>query len=129
MSRERYLTLHLIEILGEDGFVAIAQAFGGTRIYVPQKLRRQSEVAAAIGRERAVALSAALGGTKIRVPLGRRERALAAQREGLSTPQIALLLGMTSGGVAKLLVRGARSGSDAADHDQPAGGRRQLTLF
>jgi len=103
--REWALKSHLRAILGEDGFVAFCQAFGGTRLYVPYNLKDDHEVVTALGRELADKLSRKMAPTTIRVPLARRERALHYRKAGKSNAQIARLLGITESGVDKLFAR------------------------
>lgn len=100
-----YLTLQLQGILGEERFVAFAQELGGTRVYIPHRLRDDHEIVEVVGREAADKLSRAMAPATIRVPLARRVRALFFRRQGLSDARIARKLGMTENGVAKLFAR------------------------
>lgn len=104
MEEGRLLT-HLHAVLGEVGFVHFCQALGGTRVYVPYKLRDENEIVKAVGRELADKLARAMAPCHIRVPLARRERALHFYMQGLSNAQIARKLGITETGVEKLLRR------------------------
>ena len=99
------LALGLQAILGMDGFVALCQELGGTRLYIPWTMRDGSDVVEAVGRELADKLSRAMAPATIRVPLARRERALYWREKGLSDSRIARKLGMTENGVAKLFKR------------------------
>lgn len=114
------LSNDLKALLGEDGFVALAQAFGGTRLYVPTAIPADHEIAQAIGREAADLLSRRYSPATIRVPLARSERARHYRALGLSNAQIARKLGMAETGVDKLFARMA---------DAPTKGSAQLSLF
>ncbi|MBY0306403.1 MAG: hypothetical protein K2W86_14790 [Sphingomonas sp.] len=103
---EGQTSAHLRAVLGEEAFVFLAQAFGGTRVYVPPKCRDDHEIVLAIGRVAADALSRSFAPDTIRVPLARRERALYFRGTlGLSNAQIARQLGITEGGVNRLFAR------------------------
>lgn len=118
MSRE--LSNELKALLGEDGFVALAQSFGGTRLYVPTSIEADHEIAQAIGADAAKLLSRHYSPDTIRVPLARNERARHYRARGLSNAQIARKLGMAETGVDKLFARMA---------DAPTKGSAQLSLF
>lgn len=117
MSRE--LSGELLAMLGEEGFVALAQAFGGTRLVVPYKLDEEHEITKAIGMARATRLSRRYAPDQLRIPLARELRALHYRAKGLSNAQIARKLGITETGVDKLFRRRP---------DAPAKGS-QLSLF
>jgi len=104
-SSERHLTRQLQAILGQEGFVHLCQALGGTRLYVPHAFRADHDLVGAVGQDLADKLSRAMAPATIRVPLGRRERALHYRGEGLSDARIAVKLGMTENGVGKLFAR------------------------
>jgi len=99
------LTFHLRNILGEEGFVHLAQAVGGTRIYVSYHMGDDHPVVQAVGRASADKLSRELAPATIRAPLARRERALYYRKQGLSDAAIARKLGITENGVGKLFKR------------------------
>ncbi len=99
------LALELQAILGMDGFVALCEELGGTRLYIAWTMRDGSDLVETIGRELADKLSRAMAPATIRVPLARRERALYWRAKGLSDARIARKLGMTENGVAKLFGR------------------------
>jgi len=119
------LTLHLKAILGEEGFVLLAEALGGVRAYIPYSFGDDHEIVRLLGREAAEKLSRAMAPAAIRVPLGRRERALYWRAQGLSDRQIALKLGITENGVGKLFARQA----DLPDRPGSAKNAGQLSLF
>lgn len=104
--QEGDLHTQLRAVLGEEGFVLLCQAVGGTRVYVPRKPRDDNEIVTAIGRELADKLSREMASATIRVPLARRERAIYfRQVQGLSNAKIARKLGITEGGVNKLFAQ------------------------
>ena len=125
MTHERHLTRQLQAILGQEGFVHLCQALGGTRLYVPHAFRADHDLVGAVGQELADKLSRAMAPATIRVPLGRRERALHYRAEGLSDAKIALRLGITENGVGKLFGRER----DLPDRPGSAKSDRQLTLL
>lgn len=107
-------------LLGEASFVALAQAFGGTRLYVPSNIPADHEITQAIGAEAADLLSRRYSPATIRVPLARNERASHYRALGMSNAAIARKLGMTETGVDKLFSRMA---------SRPEKGSAQLSLF
>jgi hypothetical protein len=114
------LTNGLKALLGDEAFVALAQAFGGTRLYVPATIDADHEIAQAIGLAAARRLSRRYAPDTIRVPLARNERARHYRAIGLSNAQIARKLGMAETGIDKLFARMT---------DAPAKGSAQLSLF
>ncbi|MBV1917594.1 MAG: hypothetical protein KUG65_05990 [Sphingomonadaceae bacterium] len=121
----RPFTSDLIAILGQEAFVRFCQEFGGTRVYVPYKMREDSGIVEAIGMEAAEKLSRLLAPAAIRVPLARRERALWFRGRGLSNARIARLLGMTETGIEKLFTRE----EDLPDKPGKCRNSAQLPLF
>lgn len=111
----------LATLLGETAFVRLAEAFGGTRLYVPATMKPDHEIVRAIGADAAAILSDQLGGAAtIRVPLAREQRARHYRAQGRSNAQIARMLGMAETGVDKLFAR---------MQDAPAKGSAQFDLF
>lgn len=98
----------LLELLGEECFVKLCQAFGGTRLYVPYSVRDGHEIIQAIGVEGARKLVRRFSPATIRAPLSRRTRAVFYRRQGLSNRKIARLLGIGETGVEKLFQRLAK---------------------
>lgn len=107
-------------LIGEDAFVRLAEAFGGTRLFVPTKTTARHEIAKAIGLDAARTMSARLAPDVVRVPLAREKRALHYRATGRSNAQIARSLGITESGVEKLFKR---------QPDAPTKGSAQLRLF
>jgi hypothetical protein len=120
MKAEHHLSRHLLQILGEAGFVRLCQELGGTRVYVPYKCRDGGELLEALGTEACEKLSRALAPATIRVPLARRERALFYRAEGLSNARIARRLGITETAVNRIF----QSEPDLAEKP-----KRQLQLL
>ena len=107
-------------LIGKEALVRLAEAFGGTRLFVPVKMTARHEIAKAVGIDAARKLSQRLAPDVVRVPLAREERAMHYRAAlGLSNAQIARRLGMTEGGVEKLFLRNPSA---------PAKGS-QLSLF
>ncbi|MDL2401273.1 hypothetical protein [Rhizobium mayense] len=118
-ERNEELTDELLDTVGLEGFIRLADAFGGTRLYVPVEpngtlLQHEIGVAAASR------LCKHYGRSYIRVPLGREHRAVHFRESGMSNSQIARRLGMTETGVDKLF---RRAGT------RPARPRRQADTF
>lgn len=103
-------TPELIELIGEDGLRALAERYGGTRMYVPIDMHANHDLVTVLGLERATALSTRLGLDVIRVPLARELRALHLRASGMSNSQIASALVMTETGVNKLFARLSKAG-------------------
>ena len=106
----------LLKLLGEPAFVALAEAFGGTRLYVPAKLTADHDIVRAVGAEAAERLSQRLAPDYVTVPLAREIRARHYRALGQSKAQVARRLGMTENGVQKLL---KRAGSPADSRPDP----------
>lgn len=113
------LTESLKALLGVDALVALAERFGGRRLYIPQTIGPEHEIAAAIGTEEAAKLSRRYSLAYIRVPLARDLRARHYRARGLSNGEICSKLGITETGVDKLFARMDRP---------PAKGSGQLSL-
>jgi hypothetical protein len=114
------LSESLKALLGVPALVALAERFGGRRLYVPQSLGPGHEIAQAIGPEAAAKLVRRYSLAFIRVPLARELRARHYRAAGLSNGDIASKLGITETGVDKLFARMQRP---------PEKGSRQLSLL
>lgn len=114
----------LMAELGEDAFITLVEAYGGTRLYVPANIQR-SDLPAAIGGAAADALSKLYPGGYIKVPLARELRAARYREQGASNATIARKLGLTESGVQRLLSRQRKKAGDRpARRDD-----RQIDLF
>ena len=98
--KEAGLSAMLLDLLGADDFVRLAEKRGGTRLFVPAS--GWSDLAQIIGEDAARKLAARWGGDYIRVPLAREVRARHYRAHGASNAEIALKLGMTETGVNRL---------------------------
>lgn len=94
------LSAVLLEILGPEDFVRLAEYRGGTRLYVPAG--EGAKLAEAIGTEATRALVDRFAGSYIRVPLAREQRARQYRAAGASNAEIARRLGMSESGVDRL---------------------------
>lgn len=90
----------LLEMLGPQDFVRLAEYRGGTRLYVPAG--EGATLAKAIGTEATRALVDRFAGSYIRVPLARELRARQYRAAGASNAEIARRLGMSESGVDRL---------------------------
>lgn len=102
------LTQELLEMLGEDAFLALVEARGGIRLFVPED-PTDSQLIDIIGGQAAHRLARKYGRCYIKVPLARTMRALRMVRQGKTNTEVALHLRITESGVEKLLMR-ARKG-------------------
>ncbi|WP_425230225.1 hypothetical protein [Sphingomonas sp.] len=118
MSR---LEPELAALIGEEALVRLAEAFGGTRLYVPHQVSARHEIAQAIGLEAAQRLTARLAPDTINVPLARELRARHYRAQARSNRDIARALGLTEDGVEKLFARVRRQQVAAAQPDLFAG--------
>ncbi|BAV64781.1 hypothetical protein [Sphingobium cloacae] len=117
------LATELTKLLGERGFIALAEAFGGRRLYVPTKVDSDGEIAKAIGLDAARLLSRRKSPDYLRVPLAREVRARHYRAAGFSNGAIATKLGMTETGVNHMF---ARMDSPPVKGSEP---ERQFSLF
>ncbi|MEP7221531.1 MAG: hypothetical protein ABI673_02560 [Novosphingobium sp.] len=92
----------LVNVIGEAAAVALAEAFAGTRLYVPTRMTDDHEIVLAVGRDAAERLRVHYSPTTIRIPLMRELRVLHYRKKGISHGKIATRLGMTEGGVDRL---------------------------
>ncbi len=95
----------LIGVIGEHATVALLRRFAGTRLFVPTTIRPDHLIVEAIGWEAAQKLSAHYSPDYMHVPLGRELRAKHLREDGYSHASIAVELGLTEGGVQRLLHR------------------------
>lgn len=99
------LTESLVALIGKAKLVQLAERFGGRRLYVPQAIDADHEIAQAIGTEAAARLVRLYARCPLRIPLARELRARQYRAEGRSNGEIATALGMTETGVDKLFSR------------------------
>lgn len=99
------LSSDLHDLLGEAAFIALAEHFGGLRLYIPQTMTGDHDIAKAIGLEEAQRLSNRYGADRIAVPLARAIRARHYRAHGLSNSRIARKLGIRLNAVEKIFAR------------------------
>lgn len=95
----------LVGLIGETATLALAEKLGGTRLYVPARIKERHRLVPIVGIDAARALCGAFGATVIRVPLSRDLRAMHYRAQGCSVALIALRLGLTESGVRGLFKR------------------------
>jgi len=95
----------LIDVIGEQSTIELAEAFAGTRLYVPPSVSDDHAIALAIGPSAADAFCKFYSSGTVRVPLLRELRAKHYRAIGLSNARIAVRLGLTETGVEKLFQR------------------------
>jgi len=114
----------LLELIGHENFIALVEAFGGLRVYVPSR-ERLADVDAAIGPEASEKLHHTYEGSYIRVPLARELRARHYRAHGASNADIARRLGITESAVDKLFRRAGHPRRPKRRVTDP----RQIDLF
>lgn len=103
--RDHRLVAELIDLLGEEALIRLAEEHAGIRLYIPSNPER-SQLVKTLGADIANKLSRRYGGDYISVPLVRELRArLYRQHHGLSNAGIARKLGITESGVERLFQR------------------------
>ena len=102
----------LIDAIGEDGLIALANEYAGTRLNVPAKMYLTHRIVEVIGAAKAKALCERFGPDVIRVPLARELRARVYRTSGLSNARIAVRLGITEAGVEGIFKRLRQQGVD-----------------
>lgn len=113
-------------LIGEEGIVRLAEAFGGTRLFIPATMSSAHDIAKAIGIEAATKLSKRFAPDVISVPLAREARARHYRAAGRSNAQIARALGISVSGVERLFFRARERGPDdqfLRNWQRPTGGR------
>lgn len=119
------LTNELLDILGEDGFVSLAEHYGGLRMFVPGNIDG-SDLTAALGADIAARLSKRYPGGYIRVPIGRELRAGRYRKAGMSNRDIAKKLGIGESAVDKIIRRGKTRDPKAFAKPKDT---RQISIF
>ncbi|MDL2332858.1 hypothetical protein [Brucella inopinata] len=96
----------LIDLLGEDSLIRLADAHGGIRIYVPSPSNvGRSQLVDTLGLDIVTKLARRYGGDGFTVPLIRDLRARRDRDQGLSNAQIARRLGIREDAVEKIFNR------------------------
>jgi hypothetical protein len=92
-----------IQLVGQDAAFRLVEAFGGSRLYVPETPRPGNKIAAIIGDEATAALARVLGGECIKLPVARDWRVITHRNEGLSYANIARKLSIDESSVHRIL--------------------------
>ncbi|QCI93451.1 hypothetical protein [Novosphingobium sp. EMRT-2] len=100
--------IDLTAVLSAMEVIALVEAFGGTRLYLPVQMTEENRIAKAIGYEAALKLWEALGFGVLRIPIARDLRARHYRAQGDSYAKIARKIGMTEPGVVQLFKRIAK---------------------
>lgn len=95
----------MIDLIGVEALIALAEKFGGTRLYIPQRVYLDCRILKLVGTDAARKLSERYGRTMVKVPLARELRATHYREQGLSNAKIAVRFGMTETGVERLFQR------------------------
>lgn len=118
MTRRSYrgdgMMAEIASMVGAETARKLADAFGGTELYIPAKVGDHHPIAAAIGREAADMLASSLGGQRLDIPkqAARRARVIELRKYSrLTVSQIALQTSFSERHVYRLL-------SDEADDAQ-----------
>ena len=100
----------LVDIIGLPSVLKLMDAFGGTEVWIPEKLNHAHDLVAAVGAEAAQTLCEYMSRERVKVPRGaaiRREvrnRAIRRERhEGAKLAELALRYGMTDRQVLNIL--------------------------
>lgn len=92
------------QLIGPDAALKLAEARGGTIIYVPHPPVDEANVlSGVIGVEATAKLAEAFPGNQLKIPLGREWRAVVYRQAGLPVVSVALLLGCDRGTIQRIL--------------------------
>lgn len=103
----------LLAILGQGPLLALIEAHGGTRLYIPHSIEPGSKVSLAVGVDPAKAVMDRFAGTYLKVPLAPRWRIIIYRSRGETYAQIARRLVMTESQVGKVLSEVGLTGRQA----------------
>ena len=95
--------MRLSDIIGISAALALIEAHGGTRLYVPRTLSEGINLPGIIGEEAAGKLIREHGGCYLKIPVARAWRTLVYRGHGQSYADIARRLGCTEGTVWRIL--------------------------
>lgn len=96
------LQKELLNLLGEDGYLSLIEAYGGLRLYVPANYA-QTKLEDRLDKKYVKKLSEFYRGDTICVPLDRHYRISRYRLRGMTIRTIARKLCMTESGVEKAL--------------------------
>jgi len=105
----------LVRSIGAGAVLALIEADGGSRVFVPKQPDQATPLSRAIGLDAARVLAAEWGGDYLSVPLARAWRVRVYRAEGATQRAIARRLGITEGQVWKLLRDAGRTGAAQMD--------------
>ncbi|WP_242414707.1 hypothetical protein [Sphingomonas panni] len=103
MSAQGDLELNLIELIGEVKTRHLCEQFGGTRLLIPANPHPDHRIASTIGMRATFILSENFAPDVLNIPVARGLRAKHYRNLGWSNARIATALGLTEGGVLRLL--------------------------
>lgn len=93
----------LSDIIGIGAALALIEAHGGTRLYIPRAMSEEINLIKVIGLEASEKLIQAHGGNYLKIPVARQWRAVLYRGQEMSYPKIARRLGCTEGTVWRIL--------------------------
>jgi hypothetical protein len=93
----------LTDIVGASAALAMIEAHGGTRVYVPKDINQNSAARLALPLPEARRLGEEFGGEHILVPIARAWRVRLYRAAGMTYPAIARKLGITERAVGRIL--------------------------
>lgn len=93
----------LTDIVGAVAALAMIEAHGGTRVYVPKEINQNSAARLALPLLAARRLGEEYGGEHILVPIARAWRVRMYRAAGMTYPAIARKLGITERAVGRIL--------------------------
>ncbi|WP_323034545.1 hypothetical protein [Pararhodobacter sp.] len=92
------------QLIGPEAALKLAEARGGTIIYVPHPPVDEANVlSGVIGIEATAKLAEAFPGNQLKIPVGREWRAVVYRMAGLPVDRVALTLGCDRGTVYRIL--------------------------
>jgi DNA-binding transcriptional regulator LsrR (DeoR family) len=93
------------EHLTEEQIAALAEEFGGQRVYIPRRIRQSHRITRVIGFEAAARLGEIIGGSTWRIPVARDMRICLYNSQGLKRREIARRLCMSEVGLGRAMKR------------------------
>lgn len=121
---------YLSDAIGAEAVLALIEARGGTRVYVPRHAEEDGALVAIIGEAAVTALAREYGGLSIHISSAKRWRALVYRGRQMSFAQIALKLGVGERTVWKYVSEdlGRRANTGAAPNRSAAPIHRQTEM-
>lgn len=97
--------------LGDEGYLALVENHGGTRLYVPRDRLRTSSLVDTLTIQHLTTLAGAFGGMYVRVPLDRDFMIEQYLKRGYSRQKIVRQLRVTESGYERMLKRLRKNGT------------------